>query len=293
MTVYNRLHNKEKEGRTMKNHRLHDVVLGMLLMALIMGLAIPAFATTVRNLQANYADITLVVDGATVIPKDANGNIVEPFAVDGTTYLPVRAVGEALGKEVTWDGRTNTVYVGEVPKWANTTWTGLRDLGTEVGGLSSAKRLPHIAKAIEETHAELEPGIWLELAARPADARTSDSVWFMGDYNDGKVGYRIEGLEGYVGTAASEGRNGYLILMRGILEDIVSDKNDVDRIMELYVEYDRLNAIFTWDAEKHTQAEQSEARKAFNAMEGVYKLNSVNIKIGTDGYGTLRIMPKS
>ena len=40
---------------------------------------------------------------------------MEPFIYNGTTYLPVRAVGEALGKQVGWDGKTKTVYIGEVP----------------------------------------------------------------------------------------------------------------------------------------------------------------------------------
>jgi hypothetical protein len=33
--------------------------------------------------------------------------------VDGTTYLPVRAVASALGLAVEWDGETNTVRLGE------------------------------------------------------------------------------------------------------------------------------------------------------------------------------------
>ena len=65
-----------------------------------------------KQLTANYAGITLVVHGETVTPKDASGNIVDPFIVDGTTYLPVRAVAEALGEEVSWDGATKTVYIG-------------------------------------------------------------------------------------------------------------------------------------------------------------------------------------
>ena len=56
-----------------------------------------------------------MVDGIPIVPKDAKGNIVEPFIYEGTTYLPVRAVGEALGKAVTWDGATKTVYIGNVP----------------------------------------------------------------------------------------------------------------------------------------------------------------------------------
>lgn len=66
-----------------------------------------------KQLTAYYNNIKLVVAGEEVIPKDANGKVVEPFVIDGTTYLPVRAVGEALGQAVSWDGATNTVYIGE------------------------------------------------------------------------------------------------------------------------------------------------------------------------------------
>ena len=48
-------------------------------------------------------------------PADATGKIVEPFIYDGTTYLPVRAVGEAIGKSVTSDGATQSVYLGDKP----------------------------------------------------------------------------------------------------------------------------------------------------------------------------------
>lgn len=43
--------------------------------------------------------------------KDSSGKTVEPFAYKGTTYLPVRAVGEALNKKVDWDGKTQTVII--------------------------------------------------------------------------------------------------------------------------------------------------------------------------------------
>lgn len=39
----------------------------------------------------------------------------EPFIYNGTTYLPVRAAGEALGENVHWDGSTKSVYIGERP----------------------------------------------------------------------------------------------------------------------------------------------------------------------------------
>ena len=61
--------------------------------------------------DVTYRDIKIVVDGNEIIPTDANGNPVEPFIMDGTTYLPVRAVANAFGKEVGWDDTTSTVYL--------------------------------------------------------------------------------------------------------------------------------------------------------------------------------------
>lgn len=86
---------------------------------LLCGTAFAASAVTTRVIEANYMGIRIVVDGKEITPTDANGNVVEPFASNGTTYLPVRAIGEALGKEVTWDGDTATVYVGQVPGQAD------------------------------------------------------------------------------------------------------------------------------------------------------------------------------
>lgn len=80
--------------------------------AVAVGSAAAASAVTKRTIEAEYAGIKLMVDGVEVTPKDAAGNAVEPFISNGTTYLPVRAVGNALGKEVEWDGNTKTVYIG-------------------------------------------------------------------------------------------------------------------------------------------------------------------------------------
>lgn len=72
-------------------------------------------ANTTKTIDVQYLDIKLVVDGVQVTPKDANGAVVEPFVYSGTTYLPVRAVGETLGKQVGWDRKSKTVYIGEQP----------------------------------------------------------------------------------------------------------------------------------------------------------------------------------
>lgn len=58
--------------------------------------------------------VRIVVDGKEIHPTDANGNSVSPIIQNGTTYLPVRAVADALGKAVYWDGPNYTVYIGEM-----------------------------------------------------------------------------------------------------------------------------------------------------------------------------------
>ncbi|MBQ4556777.1 MAG: hypothetical protein IJA60_03915 [Clostridia bacterium] len=75
-------------------------------------------AQMTKNATLNYNNIKICIDGNYVTPKDAAGNVVEPFIIDGTTYLPVRAVASALGKEVTWDGATSTVFLGKQPSSA-------------------------------------------------------------------------------------------------------------------------------------------------------------------------------
>ncbi len=94
--------------------------------ALVLVLLLTFFAGSVfgksthETIKVLYNNIKLVVNGQTVkFGKDSAGKTIEPFIYNGTTYLPVRAVGEALGKEVNWDGKNQTVYVGEGKKADN------------------------------------------------------------------------------------------------------------------------------------------------------------------------------
>lgn len=66
-----------------------------------------------KSIEAFYRDIRVFVDGGEIVPKDANGKVVEPFIYNGTTYLPIRAVAEALGKDVAWDGENAIAYLGK------------------------------------------------------------------------------------------------------------------------------------------------------------------------------------
>ena len=97
----------------MKKHGLTKVFsLNIVIILLVAFFAIPAVASTVsRQAMLLYNNIKVTLDGKEIIPKDANGNVVEPFIIDGTTYLPVRGVAEALNLGVGWDDKTSTVIL--------------------------------------------------------------------------------------------------------------------------------------------------------------------------------------
>ena len=83
---------------------------GCLCTLVLVGLIGTAAATVGRKtVEVDYNDIKVTLDGEPVALVDANGSAVEPFAISGTTYLPVRAVSSALGLEVNWNAATSTV----------------------------------------------------------------------------------------------------------------------------------------------------------------------------------------
>ncbi|HZK43360.1 MAG TPA: stalk domain-containing protein [Syntrophomonadaceae bacterium] len=66
-----------------------------------------------EKIQAYLAhDFKIVADGQDFVVKDGDATLA-PIVYNDRTYLPVRALGEALGVEVDWDEATRTVYLGE------------------------------------------------------------------------------------------------------------------------------------------------------------------------------------
>lgn len=98
----------------MRKFKWQTILVCVLVMILVLVSAVDVSASSVgKNITVFFNDIKLMVDGESVTPKDANGNVVEPFVYNGTTYLPVRAIATALGKDVNWDAETATVVIGE------------------------------------------------------------------------------------------------------------------------------------------------------------------------------------
>jgi len=98
------------------NDKIKGFIAGILCTTIVSGLVLTTSASQLTRLvEIAYNNIKICIDGIFIEPKDATGKVVEPFILDGTTYLPVRAVANALGKEVSWDNTTKTVYLGEKP----------------------------------------------------------------------------------------------------------------------------------------------------------------------------------
>lgn len=68
----------------------------------------PSSGSVFRN---SGDDIKVYIDDEQVELKDANGGIVKPFIIDGTTFIPLRGVSQALGCFVRWDGSLQRVSV--------------------------------------------------------------------------------------------------------------------------------------------------------------------------------------
>lgn len=116
----------DKGEKNMKE-KLKGLILGLIIGALL----VPTVFATVGTItkEVSYNDIKINLNGNIIEPKDANGNEVEPFIIEGTTYLPVRAVGDALGLNVEWDGANKTVMLTDSSKTSSETGTVVYERG--------------------------------------------------------------------------------------------------------------------------------------------------------------------
>ena len=145
--------------------------------AVLIGVAYAAGAS--RQISATLRpDITIKVDDVTKTITDSNGNAAAPIIYNGTTYLPVKSVGQLLGQDVTWDGKTNTVNI-----------TGP---STSTGSTPSTPSTPASKDLIGEAKAK-------ELALGHAKLSASD-VTFIHVELDWENGRRVYDVEFYNGA---------------------------------------------------------------------------------------------
>lgn len=92
--------------------RLQGIIAGLTIGSILTaGVAFAKSGT--ETLEVMYDNIRIRSDGLDCETKDVNGNSVEPFIFNGSTYVPIRAVSEALGKKVLWDDKDKVVYISD------------------------------------------------------------------------------------------------------------------------------------------------------------------------------------
>ncbi|MEN6326283.1 MAG: stalk domain-containing protein, partial [Syntrophomonas sp.] len=98
---------------------------GFLLCALLMGSIATAMAAGDIPINAILSGtIKMKLFGQDFAPRETNGTYIQPISYGGRTYLPVRALAEALNVPINWDQATSTLWIGgknEVVPIDNTT----------------------------------------------------------------------------------------------------------------------------------------------------------------------------
>lgn len=149
--------------------------MGAVAATVILSMSLTAFSESVtKTIEATYENIKIYVDGNLINPTDAAGNRVEPFTSNGTTYLPARAISNALGKDVSYDDKSNSVYIGKKPNdnssSGNTSAVGIKEV--TVGNVTDfIKELDSDKKII------LKPGVYDLSEAYDVKSPVGNIVW--------------------------------------------------------------------------------------------------------------------
>lgn len=100
----------------MSKEKRKGFISGIIVMIVIFSLTATAFAAVnSKSITVGYNNIKVYINEKLTQLKDPNGHTVDPFVYDGTTYVPLRAVSEALGQQVRWDAATSSIYIDSQP----------------------------------------------------------------------------------------------------------------------------------------------------------------------------------
>ena len=131
--------------------------------------------TTLKEIKAylNY-EIAIKLDGEEQTMYDANGNRVYPVTYNGTTYVPVRAISEAMGMDASFNSATRTVQLTTADRTASQ-----QGASPASGNYISADRAKQIA-------------------LNDAGVKEANAVFLRAnlDWDDGRMKYEVEFYSG-------------------------------------------------------------------------------------------------
>ena len=144
-----------------------------------------AIEGTAKNVWVQVRDdFTIVIDGKEQTFKTSAGKNIYPLLYDGSTYLPLRAIGQIMNKEVAWDNATKTVTLtsdGYTVTDADSFAGNGKDTVTDADSFDSTTTGIGMERA-------------KEIALEDAGLKESEVIFVTtkADYDDGRKEYEIE-----------------------------------------------------------------------------------------------------
>lgn len=93
-----------------RGRRLAALALCLLTLTGLLAVSAAAMGSTPVQVTAEVRpSVAILVDGVERTFYDASGKEVHAIYYNGTHYLPVRAIGELMGKSVAWDSKSRTI----------------------------------------------------------------------------------------------------------------------------------------------------------------------------------------
>lgn len=130
-------------------------------------------------------DFTIVIDGKEQVFKTSSGKMIYPLLYDGSTYLPLRAIGQIMGKTVDWDNDTKTV-----------TLTGEGFTVTDADTFGDTKDTVTDADTFKDNEKVKDIGLEKakKAALKDAGLKEKDVIFVTAevDYDDGRKEYEVE-----------------------------------------------------------------------------------------------------
>lgn len=158
---------------------------GFAALLLLICLCMTAFAASNRTIEVEDG-VGISINGAVFIPKDAAGKQVPVFIYNGTTYAPVRAIGEAMGLDVQYDAANQMVQL--------TTQDRILAQDGSAGSYISNDRAKEIA--LQDSGVKLEDAIFLKVKLERKDGRFQYDVEFYSGSSEYE--YEIDAATGKI-----------------------------------------------------------------------------------------------
>lgn len=154
------------------------------IVALLLAFSTGVIANTVyETIKAQVRpDFKVVIDGEQKSLKSASGERVYPILHEGTTYLPIRAISEIIGKKVYWYENDKRIEITDATNQSTVT-----DADVIITGDSSKENTDNTTDYITKDKAR-------EIAAEKAGYKVSDISYIKAelDYENGVAVYEVE-----------------------------------------------------------------------------------------------------